>query len=99
MTTPEIQTKTPPAKTQLVASTTSQACCNETWEEAYARFETPAQERQKFHQRFRQLGVYHWPRDIKILELFCGRGNGLIALQEAGFTNLEGADQIGRAHV
>ena len=92
MSTSETDSKNPDARPQLVATTTSQACCNETWEEAYARFETPAQERRKFHQRFAQLGVLQWPRDTRVLELLCGRGNGLVALQEAGFTNLEGAD-------
>src|SRR6266568_5158401 len=32
------------------------------------------------------------PRHAEIVELFCGRGNGLIALQLLGFTRLEGVD-------
>lgn len=62
------------------------------WEEAYARFETPEQEIRKFVRRLRQMGADRWPRDLTIVELFCGRGNGLHALQRLGFTRLTGAD-------
>ena len=62
------------------------------WEAAYQRFETPEQEIQKFTERLRNLGAAGWPRDAEIVELFCGRGNGLIALQRLGFTRLEGVD-------
>lgn len=33
-----------------------------------------------------------WRRDAKIVELFCGRGNGLTALNQLGFTDIEGID-------
>src|SRR5438132_7278717 len=49
------------------------------WEAAYLRFETPEQEIQKFIARLNRLGAPQWPRDSEIVELFCGRGNGLIA--------------------
>jgi ubiquinone/menaquinone biosynthesis C-methylase UbiE len=62
------------------------------WEAAYLRFETPAQEIQKFIARLQKLGADDWPRDAEIVELFCGRGNGLNALQQLGFTRLEGVD-------
>jgi SAM-dependent methyltransferase len=62
------------------------------WEAAYLRFETPEQETQKFVSRLRKLGVDQWPPDAKIVELFCGRGNGLNALELLGFTCLEGVD-------
>lgn len=62
------------------------------WEAAYARFETPAQEVRKFTRRLNELGVSNWPRAAEIVELFCGRGNGLHALSELGFTRLEGVD-------
>ena len=48
------------------------------WEAAYLRFETPEQEIR--------------PRNAEIVELFCGRGNGLIALERLGFTHIEGVD-------
>jgi SAM-dependent methyltransferase len=62
------------------------------WEAAYLRFETPEQEIQKFVSRLRKLGADQWPRDAEIVELFCGRGNGLNALGRLGFTHLEGVD-------
>jgi SAM-dependent methyltransferase len=76
----------------LVQVAAAQACCNETWEEAYQRFETPEEEVRKFLGRLRRLGAAAWPRDARIVELFCGRGNGLHALAQLGFTNLEGVD-------
>jgi ubiquinone/menaquinone biosynthesis C-methylase UbiE len=62
------------------------------WEAAYLRFETPEEEIQKFVARLHRLGARQWPRDAEIVELFCGRGNGLIALQRLGFTRIEGVD-------
>jgi SAM-dependent methyltransferase len=62
------------------------------WEAAYVRFETPEQEIHKFVSRLRKLGAPQWPRDAEIVELFCGRGNGLNALERLGFTHVEGAD-------
>jgi SAM-dependent methyltransferase len=62
------------------------------WEEAYLRFETPEEEIQKFLGRLRRLGASSWPRDTRVVELFCGRGNGLRAWERLGFTNLEGVD-------
>jgi ubiquinone/menaquinone biosynthesis C-methylase UbiE len=62
------------------------------WERAYLRFETPDEEIQKFLGRLRRLGAEQWPRDSQIVELFCGRGNGLVALERLGFCRLEGVD-------
>jgi SAM-dependent methyltransferase len=62
------------------------------WEAAYLRFETPEEEIQKFLGRLRRLGASEWPRDTRVVELFCGRGNGLRAWERLGFTNLEGVD-------
>lgn len=62
------------------------------WEAAYLRFETPEQEIRKFTARLNRLGAPGLPRDAAIVELFCGRGNGLVALQSLGFTHLEGVD-------
>jgi ubiquinone/menaquinone biosynthesis C-methylase UbiE len=67
-------------------------CCSSLWEQAYQEFETPREEIQKFKSRLRKLGATWWPRSVKIIELFCGRGNGLHALMQLGFSNLEGAD-------
>jgi len=62
------------------------------WEAAYLRFETPEEEIRKFTDRLRCLGVGEWPREANVVELFCGRGNGLHALARLGFRNIEGVD-------
>jgi SAM-dependent methyltransferase len=68
------------------------ALVSDRWEAAYLRFETPQEEIQKFVSRLRKLGAAKWPRDAEIVELFCGRGNGLTALEWLGFTHVEGVD-------
>lgn len=67
-------------------------CCDEIWEAAYRRFETPEQECQKFLKRLQQLGVDQWDKDLQVVELFCGQGTGLHALQKLGFHAVEGVD-------
>jgi len=62
------------------------------WEAAYLRFETPRQEVRKFVSRLRALGAAEWRKDAAIVDLFCGRGGGLRALESLGFTRIEGAD-------
>lgn len=62
------------------------------WEAAYLLFETEEEEIGKFCHRLRRLGSAGWSRDAEIVELFCGRGNGLHALERLGFTHLEGVD-------
>jgi ubiquinone/menaquinone biosynthesis C-methylase UbiE len=71
---------------------TQNALAPDPWEAAYLRFETPEQEIQKFIARLNRLGAPQWLRDAEIVELFCGRGNGLIALQRLGFIRVEGVD-------
>jgi len=62
------------------------------WETAYLRFQTSEAEIRKFARRLRKLGANEWPRDAEVLELFCGRGNGLHALGCLGFDHIEGMD-------
>jgi SAM-dependent methyltransferase len=62
------------------------------WEAAYVRFESPAEEVRKVMRRLQQLGADGWPRDARVLDLFCGRGNGLVALERLGLTRLRGID-------
>ena len=62
------------------------------WERAYQRFETPEQERRKFTRRLRSLGVHRWNRKMRVLEIFSGRGNGLVAWQRLGFRHVSGVD-------
>jgi ubiquinone/menaquinone biosynthesis C-methylase UbiE len=68
------------------------SAANNSWEAAYLAFETPEQEIQKFIRRLVKLGAKQWSRDWEVVELFCGRGNGLHALQRMGFRNIEGVD-------
>jgi ubiquinone/menaquinone biosynthesis C-methylase UbiE len=58
------------------------------WERAYLIFESPSEEISKFKSRLQKLGIRSWNRDLKILEIFCGRGGGLHAWEELGFTDL-----------
>jgi SAM-dependent methyltransferase len=67
-------------------------CEDQAWEAAYERFETPEEEIRKFTRRYRRLGVTALPRTSQVVELFCGRGNGLVALERIGFRSLEGVD-------
>ncbi|HEY7316975.1 MAG TPA: class I SAM-dependent methyltransferase [Candidatus Binatia bacterium] len=65
---------------------------HDSWEAAYLRFESPEEEVRKFIKRLKFVGATKWPRDAKIVELFCGRGNGLRALHRLGFCEVEGID-------
>ncbi len=76
----------------LRQATLPQVCCDDPWEAAYVSFETPEQETCKFRDRLLSLGAAAWPRDAAVVELFCGRGNGLYALEQLGFTRVEGVD-------
>ena len=69
-----------------------QMCCDPDWEAAYKRFETPEEEIAKFIGRLKRFGIDSRPKGCRINEIFCGRGNGLVALERLGFTNLHGTD-------
>ncbi|TWT87975.1 class I SAM-dependent methyltransferase [Stieleria varia] len=69
-----------------------QMCCDPEWEAAYKRFETPEEEIQKFKSRLTRFGFPSLPKDSRIAEIFCGRGGGLVALEQMGFTHVEGVD-------
>jgi SAM-dependent methyltransferase len=67
-------------------------CCDERWEEAYRRFETPEEERKKFRRRLEEFGVHTWDRSAEVLEIFCGTGNALHVWAELGYSRVEGVD-------
>lgn len=69
-----------------------EVCCDPEWEAAYRRFETPEQEISKFTSRLRRFGFDSLPRDLHIVELCCGRGGGLVALERLGFHRVAGVD-------
>ena len=61
-----------------------QMCCDPEWEAAYKRFETSEEEIAKFIARFKKFGFESLPKDARINDIFCGRGNALVALQRMG---------------
>jgi len=72
--------------------TESIVSCDEAWESAYERFETPDEEVAKFTSRFRSMKIDRFDKSIEVVDLFCGRGNGMIALDRLGFKHVEGVD-------
>jgi ubiquinone/menaquinone biosynthesis C-methylase UbiE len=76
----------------IIRTTEARICCDPEWEAAYRRFETAEEEIAKFAARLRAIGASGWSRSDQIVEIFCGRGNGLIALEQLGFRRLEGVD-------
>src|SRR5262245_8938670 len=77
---------------QMIHIIQSEVCGNAAWEAAYARFETPEQEIRKFTRRLLEMGAAQWAHNVEIVELCCGRANGLHALSKLGFTRLAGVD-------
>lgn len=69
-----------------------QMCCDPEWEAAYKRFETPEEEIAKFTKRLTRFGFPSLDKKLRIAEIFCGRGGGLVALERMGFENVEGVD-------
>jgi hypothetical protein len=78
--------------TSVVHWESGNVCEDEAWEAAYERFETPEEEIRKFLRRFRRLGLESLSRSSQVVELFCGRGNGLVAFEQMGFRSIEGVD-------
>ncbi len=62
------------------------------WEDAYRRFETPAQEHRKFLRRLRRVGASGWSRESRVLEICSGRGTGIAAWRSLGFARVCGVD-------
>ncbi len=77
---------------EIIRTCQPSLCCDEIWESAYLRFETPREEIEKFKTRLLKLGCQDWEKNAEIVEIFCGRGHGLTAIAELGFTRLEGCD-------
>jgi SAM-dependent methyltransferase len=81
----------PPAKDEQAMPQTVDDDLDE-WEKAYVRFQSPEQEVEKFAGRLRRLGAADWSRELRWLEIFCGRGGALHALDRLGFQHAQGAD-------
>ena len=67
-------------------------CCDPVWEAAYKRFETVGEERAKFRRRLVAIGVDRMPKNLRVADLFCGRGSNLFVLAEMGFSDISGVD-------
>ena len=80
------------ALTSLATTSSASVPDATAWEIAYSRFESPDQEIEKFIRRLIAMGASSWERECEIVELFCGRGNGLVALCRLGFSQVEGVD-------
>ncbi|HEY0594047.1 MAG TPA: class I SAM-dependent methyltransferase [Thermoanaerobaculia bacterium] len=63
------------------------------WERAYLAFESPEEETAKFVRRLRRLAIGPPSEDLRVLELFAGRANGLSALARLGFRRLFALDR------
>jgi len=72
--------------------TESVVSCDPIWEAAYERFETTDEEVQKFLDRLRYMKLDRLDKASSILEIFCGRGNGIVAFERLGFHDVEGVD-------
>jgi ubiquinone/menaquinone biosynthesis C-methylase UbiE len=70
----------------------SAAANDQAWETAYLRFESFEEETRKFRERLRRIGAAGWSRESRTVELFCGRGSGLSALGQLGFSRVSGID-------
>jgi len=58
----------------------------------YSRFGPPNEEIRKFRRQLIALGISQCPRNANVVELFCGRGNGLEALAQLSFRHIEEVD-------
>jgi ubiquinone/menaquinone biosynthesis C-methylase UbiE len=62
------------------------------WQSAHYEEPYYAQRTAKLPSKLQRLGVLDLPRDIRVLDTCCGRGEALAVLASAGFQNLEGID-------
>jgi SAM-dependent methyltransferase len=62
------------------------------WEKAFLLFETKEEEITKFISRYKKVGLFGKNKNLKIAELFCGKGNSLLALEKVGFKDIIGID-------
>jgi SAM-dependent methyltransferase len=77
-----------------------------TWREAgpesgdwqSAHYEEPfySERTAKLPVKLQRLGILSMPRDTRVLDACCGRGEALLVLQDAGFRNLVGIDATPR---
>src|SRR5690349_16445953 len=62
------------------------------WQSAHYEEPYYARRTAKLPEKLRRLGVLDFPRDARILDACCGRGEALQILRDRGYRNLEGID-------
>jgi ubiquinone/menaquinone biosynthesis C-methylase UbiE len=62
------------------------------WQSAHYREPYYSRRTAKLPAKLRRLGILDLPREVRILDTCCGRGEALAALLGFGFRNLEGID-------
>ena len=62
------------------------------WEQAHQAFQTPKEELVKILRRFRSLGADSWDTRSSVADICSGRGAGLRAWHQLGFTDVVGVD-------
>jgi SAM-dependent methyltransferase len=66
------------------------------WQSAHYEEPFYSQRTAKLPVKLQRLGIFGMPRDIRVLDACCGRGEALLALRNAGFRNLVGIDATPR---
>lgn len=62
------------------------------WEQAHQAFQTPDEELAKILRRFRSIGADAWDKPASVADICSGRGAGLRAWHQLGFTDVVGVD-------
>jgi ubiquinone/menaquinone biosynthesis C-methylase UbiE len=65
---------------------------SERWLKAFRSPVLLSKRQRKHREKLKKLGVYHWARDAKIIDMCCGTGELLHILHDEGFTDLHGVD-------
>jgi ubiquinone/menaquinone biosynthesis C-methylase UbiE len=76
---------TPPEKKLVVNE-------SDDWQDNYRNPQLIGRRARTHRKKMAKLGVFDWPRTLKLLDLCCGSGEALHILHREGFTNLHGAD-------